>query len=161
MVKSLSYKREWIWVVGVSLLTLGRLALVPYGVRFLRYPSVTLFFRNCLWTLFIIRRVFYLRKNNNITLLENQLPKRRPFPLWFILPLIELVSLLIQSLTLLLRITVNLRIGHFLIFFRRKLIKLVSLAAGVLLIFYERFVVVIQATVFILLLDNYQSYFKS
>jgi len=107
----------WAVRICIGLMVLNLVALVPYGLGLNYYPLVTLGFRLGCWILFVLAAGIVLSFSFVSGMYSHQLPLRRPVALWGVLPLLERIRLGIQPLTLLLRITANLAVGHFLLFF--------------------------------------------
>jgi len=148
----------WAVRICIGLMVLNLVALVPYGLGLNYYPLVTLGFSLGCWVLFVLAAGMVLSFSFVRGMYSHQLPLRRPVALWGVLPLLERIRLGIQPLTLLLRITANLAVGHFLLFFSRKMRWGLALILRFALLWFERFVALIQSVVFTLLLMNYSKF---
>jgi len=147
-----------ILTIVIALIRCNLLGLIKFSIPLNCYPVLTLFCAILLWSNAIINW-FYLHSFKFWkTLIRNNLPIGTPINIWLLLPLLEVVRLCVQPLTLLLRITANLWIGHFLFFFRSKLSLTLSLILSFLLLWFEIFVRIVQSLVFLILITIYQKY---
>jgi len=147
-----------ILTIVIALIAGNLLGLIKFSIPLNCYPVLTLLCAILLWSNAIIRW-FYLHSFKFWkTLISNNLPIGTPINIWLLLPLLEVVRVCVQPLTLLLRITANLWIGHFLFFFRRKLRITLSLILRFLLLWFEIFVRIVQSLVFLILITIYQKY---
>jgi len=147
--------------VVIVLLVLNLSGLIPYGFGLNNYPLVTLGLAIGYWWLFAYVYQFFVSRQLKDSVLSRFLPQGCPVGLWLFLPVMELISIVIQPITLLLRITANLVVGHFLMFFVTKLVVYASLVLAVGLYLFELFVSCVQTFVFLLLLKNYRGFMKS
>lgn len=83
------------------------------------------------------------------------LPIGTPIFLWFVLPLIELVSQVLRPITLTLRLTANLIAGHVLVFLAGQLGLILGIFGYIILIPFELMVRLVQSIVVYLLLLRY------
>jgi F0F1-type ATP synthase membrane subunit a len=134
------------------------LGLVKFGIPLNCYPVLTIICALLLWSNAIIIWFYLHRFKFWKTLISNNLPIGTPINIWILLPILEVVRVCVQPLTLLLRITANLWIGHFLFFFRSKLRITLSLILRFLLLWFEIFVRIVQSLVFLILITIYQKY---
>lgn len=146
--------------VFLVLVWLNLIRLTPYRIRYRSYPVITLMIGLTMWVYFVGAVQLMKSKNHVIRTMQQMTPLSTPRFLLIVMPVLELVSLLLQPCTLIVRITANLSVGHTLVGLTGNLPFVMSFIMTLGVLMFEVAVAVIQTVVFCLLLSIYKSHLK-